>query len=49
VYIPQGVKHDFRNESVARMGLLNVFLPGGFEPMMTPFVEWFAENPPEAV
>jgi quercetin dioxygenase-like cupin family protein len=43
--IPRGVMHDFRNESGARMGLLNIFLPGGFEAMMPAIVDWYRANP----
>lgn len=44
-FIPRGVTHDFRNESDALMGLLNVFVPGGFEPMMPAILEWYENNP----
>jgi mannose-6-phosphate isomerase-like protein (cupin superfamily) len=43
--IPAGVSHDFANRSDARAGLLNVFLPGGFEKNMPAIVDWFAQNP----
>lgn len=43
--IPRGVMHDFRNQSFERIGLLNVFLPGGFESMMPAIVDWYSENP----
>ncbi|WP_075292668.1 cupin domain-containing protein [Pararhizobium arenae] len=43
--IPRGTMHDFRNESTARMGLFNVFLPGAFEEMMPTIVDWYRENP----
>ena len=43
--IPRGMMHDFRNEGAVRMGLLNVFLPGAFEPMMPMIVDWFRDNP----
>ena len=42
--IPAGTMHDFENRSAARMGLLNVFIPGGFERNMPAIVEWFAGN-----
>jgi uncharacterized glyoxalase superfamily protein PhnB/quercetin dioxygenase-like cupin family protein len=32
--IPAGITHDFENRSDARAGVLNVFIPGGFEPHM---------------
>ena len=43
--IPRGVMHDFRNESFERTGLLNIFLPGGFESMMPAIVDWYRANP----
>ena len=43
--IPAGVTHDFENRSDAPVGLLNVFLPGGFEQAMPGIVKWFADNP----
>lgn len=46
--IPAGVTHDFENRSDARAGLLNVFLPGGFEKNMPAIVDWFAQNPQDA-
>tara|TARA_R110002020_G_scaffold5971_6_gene24594 strand:+ start:1004 stop:1423 length:420 start_codon:yes stop_codon:yes gene_type:complete len=46
--IPAGVTHDFENRSDAPMGLLNVFLPGGFEQAMPSIVKWFADNPQAA-
>lgn len=45
VRIPAGVTHDFRNLGSVRSGVLNVFLPGGFETKMPMIVEWFAKNP----
>jgi mannose-6-phosphate isomerase-like protein (cupin superfamily) len=42
--IPAGVTHDFENRSGERAGALNVFLPGGFEPMMPAIVDWFAKQ-----
>ena len=42
--IPAGTMHDFENRSAARMGLLNVFIPGGFERNMPAIVAWFAGN-----
>ena len=41
VRIPANVMHDFRNRSGKRAGLLNVFIPGGFERTMPRIVEWF--------
>lgn len=45
VRIPANVMHDFEDRSDERVGLLNVFLPGGFEENMPAIVKWFAENP----
>ena len=42
--IPAGVMHDFENRTDTRIGLLNFFMPGGFEPMMPMIVRWFDEN-----
>jgi mannose-6-phosphate isomerase-like protein (cupin superfamily) len=36
--IPAGVVHDFSNRGAARAGALNVFIPGGFEPLMKHWV-----------
>ena len=40
--VPAGVPHDFANTSDARAGLLNFYIPGGFEQDMPAIVEWFA-------
>jgi len=45
VRIPATVMHDFENRTDERVGLLNVFLPGGFEENMPAIVKWFADNP----
>ena len=45
VRIPSTVMHDFENRTGERVGLLNVFLPGGFEENMPAIVKWFADNP----
>jgi mannose-6-phosphate isomerase-like protein (cupin superfamily) len=42
--IPAGVTHDFANRSQERAGALNVFIPGGFEPMMPAIVDWFEKR-----
>jgi len=44
VRIPAGVMHDFENRTDERIGLLNFFIPGGFEPMMPMIAQWFDEN-----
>ena len=45
IRIPATVTHDFENRTDERVGLLNVFLPGGFEENMPAIVKWFADNP----
>ncbi len=42
--IPCRTTHDFENRADLRAGLLNFFIPGGFEPMMPAIVKWFEEN-----
>lgn len=44
IRIPATVTHDFRNRTDARVGLLNVFVPGGFEQDMPAIVDWFRKN-----
>jgi mannose-6-phosphate isomerase-like protein (cupin superfamily) len=44
VIVPAGVMHDFRNRSAAEAGLLNVFIPGGFEKQMPAILEWYDKN-----
>lgn len=46
VLVPGGITHDFQNRSDARAGVLNLSIPGAFEPHMPDIVHWFAENPP---
>lgn len=48
IRIPANVQHDFENRTDERAGLLNVFLPGGFEENMPAITKWFAENPQSA-
>lgn len=43
--IPARTIHDFANRTDARSGVLNFFIPGGFERNMPAIVKWFAENP----
>ena len=45
VRIPATVMHDFENRTNGRVGLLNFFIPGGFEQNMPAIVKWFEENP----
>ena len=47
VLVPGGVTHDFENRSNARAGVLNLSIPGPFEPHMPGIVQWFADNPPK--
>lgn len=47
VLIPGGVIHDFENRSNARAGVLNLSIPGEFEPHMPDIVKWFVEHPPK--
>jgi mannose-6-phosphate isomerase-like protein (cupin superfamily) len=42
VRVPAGVTHDFENRTSQPTALFNVYLPGGFEPMMPEIVKWFA-------
>lgn len=44
VMVPANMLHDFENRTDARAGLLNVFIPGGFEDGMPAIVEWFRNN-----
>ena len=46
VLVPGGVPHDFENRGDARAGVLNLSIPGAFEPHMPDIARWFAENPP---
>jgi mannose-6-phosphate isomerase-like protein (cupin superfamily) len=43
--IPAGVMHGFRNRTDERAGVLNVFIPGGFEGRMPEIVAWYEANP----
>ncbi|WP_312362316.1 cupin domain-containing protein [Ensifer sp.] len=47
--IPRGTMHDFRNESQARMGLLNVYVGGPFEEAMPMIVDWYRDNPAKRI
>ena len=46
VLVPGGTVHDFENRSDARAGVLNLSIPGAFEPHMAGIAQWFAEHPP---
>lgn len=43
--IPAKTMHDFANNTTEKCGLLNFFIPGGFERNMPAIVKWFEENP----
>ncbi|HLT53273.1 MAG TPA: cupin domain-containing protein [Flavobacteriaceae bacterium] len=43
--IPANTMHDFANRTNETTGVLNVFIPGGFERHMPSIVQWFEENP----
>lgn len=47
VLVPGGTRHDFENRSSHRAGVLNLSLPGAFEPHMPAIAQWFAEHPPQ--
>lgn len=38
---PAGVTHDFANRTDRRAGVLNIYIPGGFERDMAAIVDWF--------
>jgi mannose-6-phosphate isomerase-like protein (cupin superfamily) len=42
--IPAGTIHDFENRTGERAGLLNFYIPGGFERDMPAIVDWFKVN-----
>ena len=44
VCAPAGVEHDFENRTDSRVGILNFYVPGGFEDAMPAIVDWFAKN-----
>jgi mannose-6-phosphate isomerase-like protein (cupin superfamily) len=44
VRIPAKTIHDFANKTDKKTGLLNFFIPGGFERNMPAIVKWFEEN-----
>lgn len=46
VLVPGGTPHDFENRGEVRAGLLNIAVPGGFEPEMPGISAWFLEHPP---
>jgi mannose-6-phosphate isomerase-like protein (cupin superfamily) len=42
--IPARILHDFANRTTKPAGVLNFFVPGGFERHMPGIVKWFEEN-----
>lgn len=46
VLVPGGTHHDFENRSDLRAGVLNLSIPGAFEPQMPMIVDWFQKHPP---
>ncbi len=42
--IPAKTIHDFKNTSCEEAGVLNFFIPGGFERNMPAIVKWFEDN-----
>ncbi|UXP32093.1 cupin domain-containing protein [Reichenbachiella agarivorans] len=44
VRIPAGMLHDFENRTDHKMGLLNFYIPGGFERNMPAIVQWFEDH-----
>jgi mannose-6-phosphate isomerase-like protein (cupin superfamily) len=46
VLVPGGVTHDFENRGDTRAAVLNLSIPGAFEPHMPAIAKWFLENPP---
>ena len=47
VLVPGGTTHDFENRGSVRAGVLNLSIPGAFEPHMPGIAEWFAQHPPQ--
>ena len=41
-----GTKHDFENRTSERAGVLNVSVPGDFEPQMPAIAAWFRDRSP---
>lgn len=46
VIAPGGSLHDFENRTAQRAGVLNISVPGDFEPNMAGIAEWFRERSP---
>ncbi|SMC23404.1 Mannose-6-phosphate isomerase, cupin superfamily [Andreprevotia lacus DSM 23236] len=41
IRVPAGIVHDFCNRSGQQAGMLNIYIPGGFETDMPDIVAWF--------
>lgn len=48
IRIPSNTVHDFENRTSQKAGVLNFFIPGGFERNMPAIVKWFEENQGES-
>ncbi len=46
VLVPGGITHDFENRGHVRAGVLNLSIPGVFEPHMPGIGAWFKDHPP---
>lgn len=44
IRIPANTIHDFKNKTDQKTGVLNFFIPGGFERNMPSIVQWFEDN-----
>ena len=44
ILIPENTIHDFANRTNYKTGILNFFIPGGFERNMPSIVKWFEEK-----
>lgn len=44
VRIPAKTIHDFKNQTDQRTGVLNFYIPGGFERNMPEIVKWFEDH-----
>lgn len=42
--IPAKTIHDFKNDTDKKAGVLNFFIPGGFEKNMPSIVQWFEDT-----
>lgn len=47
ILVPGGTRHDFENRGAVRAGVLNLSVPGGFEPEMPGIAQWFLQRSPE--